>query len=48
MASAEGEELIGLAHDAERRGAGGNGSATGDPGPQERERERAGEGNLLR
>jgi hypothetical protein len=39
-ASAEGMELTGQAHDAEReeRGARGNGSATGDPGPRDRER----------
>jgi hypothetical protein len=42
MASAEGAELTGQAHDAEReeRGARGNGSATGDLGPRDRERER--------
>jgi hypothetical protein len=41
--SAEGAELTGQAHSAEReeRGARGNGSATGDPGPRDRERERA-------
>jgi hypothetical protein len=39
-ASAEGAELTGQAHGAEReeRGAWGNGSATGDPGPRDRER----------
>jgi hypothetical protein len=39
-ASAEGAELTGQAHGAEReeRGALGNGSATGDPGPRDRER----------
>jgi hypothetical protein len=44
-ASAEGAELTGQAHDAEReeRGARDNGSATSDPGPRDRERERAGE-----
>jgi hypothetical protein len=49
-ASAEGAELIGLAHGAERekRDARGNGSTTGDPGPRDRERERAGEGNWHR
>jgi hypothetical protein len=38
--SAEGAELTGQAHDAEReeRGARGNDSATGDPGPRDRER----------
>jgi hypothetical protein len=50
--SAEGAELTGQAHGAEReeRGARGNGSATGDPVPRdkERERERASEGNLHR
>jgi hypothetical protein len=42
LASAEGAELIGQAHGAEReeRGARGNGSATGDLGPRDRERER--------
>ena len=42
-ASAEGAELTGQAHDAEReeRGAWGNGSATGDSGPQDREKESA-------
>jgi hypothetical protein len=46
-ASAEGAELTGQAHAAEReeRGVRGNVSATGDSGPQDRERERAGEGN---
>ena len=41
-ASAEGAELTGQAHGAEReeRGARGNGSATGDPGLRDRERER--------
>jgi hypothetical protein len=41
-ASAEGAELTGQAHDAEReeRGARGNDSATGDPGPRDRKRER--------
>jgi hypothetical protein len=40
MASTEGAELTGQAHDAEReeRGAWGNDSATGDPGPRDRER----------
>ena len=45
---AEGAELTGLAHGAERekRDARGNGSTTGDPGPRDRERRaRAGEGN---
>jgi hypothetical protein len=40
-ASAEGAELRGRVHDAERerkRSAQGNGSATGDPGPRDRER----------
>jgi hypothetical protein len=41
-ASAEGAELTGLAHGAEREetGARGNNSATSDPGPRDRERER--------
>jgi hypothetical protein len=44
MASAEGAELTGRIHDAERgeRGVRGNGSATGEPGPRDREREHAG------
>jgi hypothetical protein len=44
-ASAEGTELTGPAHDAEReeRGARGNGSTTGDPGPRDRERAHGGE-----
>jgi hypothetical protein len=48
--SAEGAELTGQAHGAEReeRGARGNDSATGDPGPRDRERECTGEGNLRR
>jgi hypothetical protein len=39
-ASAEGAELTGQAHGAEReeRGARGNGSTVGDPGPRDRER----------
>jgi hypothetical protein len=39
-ASAEGADLAGQAHDAEReeRGARVNGSATGNPGPRDRER----------
>jgi hypothetical protein len=48
-AGAEGAELIGRVHGAEReeRGARGNDSMTGDPSPRDRERERAraGEGN---
>jgi hypothetical protein len=42
-ASAEGAELTGQAHGAEReeRGARVNGSATDDPGPRDREREGA-------
>jgi hypothetical protein len=38
--SAEGAELKGQAHGAERgeRGVRGNGSATGNPGPRDRER----------
>jgi hypothetical protein len=52
MASAEGAELTGQAHDVEReeRGVRGNGSVTSGPGPRDREREResAGEGNRRR
>jgi hypothetical protein len=42
-ASAEGAELTGRVHGAERgeRGVRGNGSATGGPGPRDREREGA-------
>jgi hypothetical protein len=41
-ASAEGAELTGRVHGAEReeRGAWGNGSVTGDPGPRDKDRER--------
>jgi hypothetical protein len=48
-ASAEGAELTGQAHDAEReeRGARGNGSEAGDPGPRDKERARARGGEKL-